>query len=231
MKTLSIDVGGANIKCCVRGRKPISFPSGAKLTARELVKRVQTQTADWRFDLIALGLPTVIREGKVVTEPSNLGRGWVNFNFTRAFNKPVRLINDASMQALGAYDGGRMLFLGLGTGLGAALISGSVIVPLELCELMLAQGRAEDRLGQKGFEQLGKAAWRKETIACAQMLKMAFAAEYVVLGGAKPGAGLLDPLPKGLRRGKNEDAFTGGFRLWEHPIEITNKSSAWRLLS
>ena len=233
MNPLVIDVGGSHVKLCVRNKVPIQFDSGKHLSPSKMVREVQRRTSTWKYDRVSIGIPARIDSlGQVVSEPGNLGKGWKRFDYRKAFGKPVRILNDAALQALGAYDGGRMLFLGFGTGVGSVLISQSVIMPLELGELKLNRTLLWHRLGKKAFEKNGPKRWRRDVIEIAKMLMVPFSADYVVLGGGKAGEGLLDPLPAGLRRGGNEDAFTGGFRLWEEVVEPHDRkpSKAWRVL-
>jgi len=233
MKPLVIDVGGTHVKlgarCC---EQTVEFDSGPELTPQKLVKQVKKQTKGWDFDRIALGIPALVKSGRVTAEPGNLSRGWVGYNFARAFRKPVRIINDAALQALGSYDGGRMLFLGFGTGVGSVLVSQWVIVPLELGDLVIRKKLLSERLGREGRHRIGKKRWRKEVLEVSEMLQKAFAADYVVLGGGKAGEGQLDPLPRGFRGGGNHDAITGGYRLWEQTVEPHDRkpSDAWRVL-
>jgi polyphosphate glucokinase len=214
-KVLVIDVGGTNVKMLASGQKePRRFPSGPKLTAADMVKQVKEATKDWQYDRIALGYPGPIINERPLREPHNLGPGWMGFNFSKAFGHPVRVINDASMQALGSYDGGRMLFLGLGTGLGSAMIVDGVLQPMELAHLLYRKGKTyEDYLGVRGMERLGKKKWRRQVAKIVELLKAALDADYVVLGGGN--SKKLKTIPAGARLGKNENAFLGGFRLWK----------------
>ena len=214
-KILVIDIGGTNVKMLASGQKePRRFPSGPKLTAGEMVKQVKEATKDWQYDRVALGYPGPIINERPLREPHNLGPGWMGFNFSKAFGHPVRVINDASMQALGSYDGGRMLFLGLGTGLGSAMIVDGVLQPMELAHLFYRKGKTyEDYLGIRGLERLGKRKWRRHVATIVGLLKEALDADYVVLGGGN--SKKLKTIPSGARLGKNENAFLGGFRLWK----------------
>ena len=214
-KILVIDVGGTNVKMLATGQKePIKFPSGPKMTAASMVKQVKAVTKDWQYDRISLGYPGPIINGRPLREPHNLGPGWMKFNFAKAFGLPVRVINDASMQALGSYEGGRMLFLGLGTGLGSAMIVDGVLQPMELAHLLYRKGKTyEDYLGVRGLERLGKKKWRRHVANVVELLKEALDADYVVIGGGN--AKKLKSIPDGARLGKNENAFLGGFRLWK----------------
>jgi polyphosphate glucokinase len=223
---LVIDVGGTHVKLGRTGVKERRrFDSSDHLTPEQLVRQTRAITSDWEYDAVALGIPGRVGPDGPISEPGNLGKGWVGFDYKRAFGKPVRVVNDAAMQALGAYDGGRMLFLGLGTGLGSALIVERVVIPLELGQLHNIGGEDRElmgvRLGKEGFESMGEAAWKKMAADAVCMLKDAFSADYVVIGGGH--ATLIAPLPAGVRRGGNDDAFTGGFRLWEENIEPHDK--------
>ncbi len=218
-KVLVIDVGGTNVKVLAAGkRKPRKVPSGPTMTARRMVDAVRPLVADWSYDVIALGYPGAVRAGRPAVEPKNLKRGWVNFDFAAAFGCPVKIVNDAAMQALGSYQDGRMLFLGLGTGLGSALITDGVLVPMELAHLVYRKGRTyEDYVGLRGLQRYGKKKWHRYVMDVVTALKHALQADYVVLGGGN--AKRLKRLPKGVRLGDNAHAFLGGFRLWEKAWE------------
>jgi len=215
VKVLVIDVGGTNVKVLVTGKRvPRKVPSGGVMTARNMVEAVRQLTGDWSYDVVALGYPGAVRAGRPAVEPKNLAKGWVGFDFGKAFGCPVHVINDAAMQALGSYEGGRMLFLGLGTGLGSVLITDGVLVPMELAHLRYRKGRTyEDYVGLRGFRRYGKKTWRRHVTDVVTALRDALQADYVVLGGGN--ARKLKRLPKGVRLGDNSHAFTGGFRLWE----------------
>ncbi|HKB36459.1 MAG TPA: hypothetical protein VKD72_08400, partial [Gemmataceae bacterium] len=210
-----IDIGGTNVKVkCSEGDEARRFPSGKELSAQQMVDGVQELTKDWSYDVLTAGFPGPIVKGQIVQEPVNLGKGWVGFDFTAAFGKPTRLINDAAMQALGSYEGGRMLFLGLGTGLGNALIIEGVIAPMELGHLPYKKKKTfEDYVGIRGLERLGKKKWQRAVYDVVSRLKAALIVDYVVLGGGN--AKKLTTLPEGCRLGNNENAFIGGFRLWK----------------
>jgi polyphosphate glucokinase len=216
MKILVIDVGGTNVKIIATGRRTrAKFPSGPQMTARQMVESVCAATSGWQYDAVTIGCPGPVVQGVIQAEPVNLGGGWVGFDFKRAFGRPVKVINDAAMQALGSYEGGQMLFIGLGTGLGAALVShhGSVI-PLELAHLPYKNGHTyEDYLGAAGLKRLGRKKWRKHVGIVIAMFKFALQADYVVLGGGN--ARLIKKLPPDTRLGDNANAFRGGFRLWQ----------------
>jgi polyphosphate glucokinase len=214
-KVLVIDVGGTHIKLLTTGQTaPLKIPSGPSITAAEMVRIVKEAVRDGKFDYITLGYPGPIVNGHPLREPHNLGGGWVGFNFTKAFGRPVKMINDAAMQALGSYEGGRMLFLGLGTGLGSAMIVDGVLEPMELAHLTYKHGKTyEDYLGLRGLKRLGKKKWRHHVAKVVKALMTSLEAEYVVLGGGNNKK--LKELPPGARLGRNENAFVGGFRLWE----------------
>jgi polyphosphate glucokinase len=217
MKILVIDVGGTHVKLLATGhRKRREFRSGAGMTAARMVTEARRVTADWQYDAITIGYPGPVRGGQPVAEPHNLGAGWVGFDFTKAFACPVRMVNDAAMQALGDYRGGRMLFLGLGTGLGSALIIDGVLAPLELAHLPYKHDRTyESFVGLRGLKRLGRKKWEKCVWDVVQRFKAALQVDEVVLGGGN--AVRLRALPPGSRRGENSRAFVGGFRLWEAP--------------
>jgi predicted NBD/HSP70 family sugar kinase len=214
-KVLVVDVGGTHVKVLATGKRaPRKIPSGPAMTPRQMVQKVQQLAADWSYDVIAVGYPGAVRGGTPTAEPKNLADGWVGFDFEKGFGCPVKVINDAAMQALGSYEGGRMLFLGLGTGLGSALITDGVLVPMELAHLQYRKSRTyEDYVGLRGLKRYGKKKWRRYVVDVVAMLREALQADYVVLGGGN--AKKLKQLPKGIRLGDNTHAFTGGFRLWE----------------
>jgi polyphosphate glucokinase len=216
---LVVDVGGTHIKVLATGRKePVKIPSGPKMTPKKMVKEVREATKDWNYSVVSIGYPGPVVHGHPLCEPHNLGGGWVGFDFRKAFGRPVKIVNDAAMQALGIYRGGRMLFLGLGTGLGSAMIVDGILEPMEVAHLPYKKGRTfEDYLGIRGLKRLGKKKWRRYVARVAEQLQNALEADYVVLGGGN--AKLLKTLPPGCRLGDNSTAFTGGFRLWEEPAE------------
>jgi predicted NBD/HSP70 family sugar kinase len=215
VNVLVIDVGGTNVKILASGQpEPRKAPSGPGFSAEQLVALVRQLAEGWEYDAIALGYPGPVIRGRPIVEPNNLGPGWVGFDFAAAFGKPVRLLNDAAMQALGSYEGGRMLFLGLGTGLGTAVIWDNDLEPLELGHLRYKKGRTfEDYLGLRGLKWLGKKKWREAVADVVQRLSSAIQVDYVVLGGGN--VKKLKELPPKAREGSNANAFTGGFRLWE----------------
>jgi polyphosphate glucokinase len=212
---LTIDVGGSHVKVMTnKDRTKREFVSGPHLSAKTMVKEVKKLTSDWSYDVISLGYPGVVIRNRPLAEPVNLGRGWAGFDFKKAFGRPTHVVNDALMQALGSYEGGRMLFLGLGTGLGSAMIIDGVLAPMELGHLPYRKGRTfEDYVGIAGLKRLGHKKWRRRVAEVIADLVAALEPEYVVLGGGN--VEKLDKLPPGTRRGNNDDAFKGGFRLWD----------------
>ena len=214
MRILVIDVGGTHVKVLATGHKErVEISSGPKMTPTKMVAAVRAATRDWKYDAVSIGYPGPVVRGRPIIEPVHLGTGWVGFDFKKAFDRPVKIINDAAMQALGSYQGGRMLFLGLGTGLGSALIVDNVLEPLELAHLPYKKGRSyEDYVGLAGLKRRGKKRWQHHVAEVVQQLKAAMQVDYVVLGGGN--ARLLKNLPPGTRLGSNADAFQGGYRLW-----------------
>jgi len=214
-RTLVIDVGGTHIKVLATGhQEPREIPSGPAMTPDKMVRDVKRITEDWKYESITIGYPGPVIHGRPLREPHNLGGGWVGFNFCKAFGYPVKVINDAAMQALGSYQGGRMHFLGLGTGLGAAMIVGGTLEPMELAHLPYKRGKTyEDYVGRRGLNRLGKKSWRRHVADIVERLKNALEVEYVVLGGGN--VKHLKTLPPDTLLGDNENAFAGGFRLWE----------------
>jgi len=221
MKILVIDVGGTHVKLLATGRKTvIRIPSGPSLTAKKMVKVVKDATAAWKYDAVSIGYPGPVVHGRPMSEPHNLGKGWVGFNFAKAFGCPVKLINDAAMQAIGSYAGGRMLFLGLGTGLGSAMIVDGIVEPMEIAHLPYKHGRTyEDYLGLAGLKRRGKKKWKSHVMDVIEKFKQVLEPDYVVLGGGN--VKLLKMLPPAVRRGDTANAFRGGFRLWEHSGRAT----------
>jgi len=211
---LVVDVGGSHVKALLSGEtQKRKFPSGPNLTAREMVDGALRLAGGWSFDRVSVGMPMPVHDGKPVAEPVNLGTGWVDFDYEGAFGVPTRIINDAAMQAIGSYEGGRMLFLGLGTGLGSTLIADGVVEPLELGHLPYKKKTYEDYVSERALKRVGKKKWRKEVFETVAHLAAALEPEYIVLGGG--GTDELDELPPNCRRGDNENAFVGGFRLWD----------------
>ena len=232
MDVLVVEIGASRVKMLATGaHEPRRFDSDENLTPDRLVERVREHTSDWTYDVVSIGYPGTVDARGPRAEPGNLGDGWVRFDFSKAFGKPVRVLNDAAMQALGGYDSGRMLFLGLGTGVGAALVTEHVVVPLELgCLPYCPDETLFDRLGSAGLEKHGEQVWLDAVSKVTTMLREAFSADYVLIGGGN--ASRVQPLPQGARRGGNEDAFTGGFRLWEEIVEPHDRraASVWRVV-
>jgi len=214
-KVLVIDVGGTHVKLLMTGQKePTKFVSGPRMTAALAVRDIKQAVKGWKFDCVSIGYPGPIINSHPLREPHNLGGGWMGMDFAKAFGHPVKVINDAAMQALGSYKGGKMLFLGLGTGLGSAMISDGFLEPMELAHLEYKKGKTyEDYLGIRGLEKYGKKKWRREVFKVTELLKTALEADYVVLGGGN--SKKLKALPPGSRLGSNDNAFIGGFRLWQ----------------
>lgn len=213
MKILAIDVGGTNVKVLLKGEsEQRRFHSGTTLTPELMVQGVKELAKDWNYDVVSIGYPGIVRRGQIVSEPHNLAPGWIGFDFTTAFGCPVKLMNDAAMQALGSYQGGLMLFLGLGTGLGSALIADGVVVPMELGHLTYRDGEFEDYVGAQGLARLGPQEWQRHIEFIVHRLIEAIHPDDVVLGGGN--AKKLSQLPPHCRLGSNAHAFLGGFRLW-----------------
>jgi polyphosphate glucokinase len=214
MKVLVIDIGGTHVKIMATGHgKERKAESGPGMSARDMVAAVLDLAGNWKFKAVSMGYPGPVVHGKPMLEPKHLAPGWVGFDFARAFSHPVKIVNDALMQAIGSYEGGRMLFLGLGTGLGSAMVVENVAQPMELAHLPYKDGRTfEEYLGEAALERLGQKAWQQEVAAVVARLQAALEPEYVVLGGGN--VRLIDALPPGCRRGDNKNAFAGGFRLW-----------------
>jgi len=219
MKILVIDVGGTNLKFhfseCDEIRK---VPSGPTMTGDQMVTDILAAVKDWPYEAVSIGYPGPVVGGKIACEPVNLGPGWMKLNLAESFGRPVKIINDAAMQALGSYEGGRMLFLGLGTGMGAALILDRVLAPLEIAHLPYKKATFEDYVGARGFERLGKKKWRAIVADVVARLKAAFVVDYVVLGGGN--SKKLEEIPAGARLGDNRNAFAGGLRLWDEQFHI-----------
>lgn len=215
MNILSVDVGGTHVKFLANGQNVVRrIASGPAMTATAMVEMVLEETRDWQYEVVAVGFPGPVIHNKPALEPHNLAEGWVGFDFTAAFSRPVKVVNDAAMQALGSYEGGKMLFLGLGTGMGSAIVFDGVVVPLELAHLPYRKRRSfEDYIGLRGLRRLGKKRWQHFVEDVVARLQAAFIADYVVLGGGN--VKKLGRLPRGARLGDNKNAFTGGFRLWD----------------
>jgi polyphosphate glucokinase len=211
---LAVDVGGSHVKALASNESERRrFKSGPALTAEQMVDGVLEAVDGWTWDVASVGIPTPVRGGKVIAEPINLGDGWVGFDYEAAFGKPTKVVNDATMQAVGSYEGGRMLFLGLGTGLGSTFVADGVIEPLELGHLPFRKKTFEDYVSERAMAKYGKKKWKEAVFETVERLTAAMEPDYVVLGGG--GADELDELPPGCRRGANENAFLGGFRLWD----------------
>ncbi|HEX5399753.1 MAG TPA: ROK family protein [Verrucomicrobiae bacterium] len=222
MNILVIDIGGTHVKVLATGQKERrEFASGPKLTPKQMVAGVQKLTKDWSYEAVSMGYPGPVFHGRPVSDPHNLGRGWVGFNFAAAFRKPVKILNDAAMQALGSYEGGKMLFLGLGTGLGSALVVEGIVEPMELAHLPYKKATFEDYVGERALEKHGKKKWRRHVEDVVERLVAALEPDEVVLGGGN--VKKLKKLPDGCREGDNANAFKGGFRLWQ-PSETIARS-------
>jgi ROK family len=226
-RILVIDVGGSNVKLLISRTERRKFKSGPKLTPRAMVAQIKPLITDWKFDAISMGFPAPVRDGQIRSEPKHLGKGWVRFDFDKALGRPVRILNDAAMQALGSYHGRRMLFLGLGTGLGSALVLGNCVLQLELGDLPYRNGNIiEDYLGKPGLVRLGEKTWQRDVQHALVQLKKSLIADYVVLGGGN--AKKLDVLPDGVELGHNRNAFLGGTRLWQ--IDPRTRRPKWQIL-
>jgi polyphosphate glucokinase len=211
---LAIDVGGSHVKMLLSGGGDVRrFASGSELRPEEMVDGVAELTGDWSYDRVTVGVPAPVQDGHVTVEPVNLGAGWVGFDFQAAFGKPTKVVNDAAMQALGSYEGGRMLFLGLGTGLGSTLVADGVVAPMELGHLPFRTATFEDYVGERGRKRLGKKKWRATVAEVIERLTAAVEPDYVVVGGGN--AKKLGDLPPNARLGANQNAFLGAFRMWE----------------
>jgi len=225
-KVLVVDIGGTHVKLLMSLRDKREFESGPAMTPRDFVGKMKETTGGWKFDAISIGFPSVVREGRIMKDPKHLGPGWAGFNF-KALGKPVRVINDAAMQALGSYHGRRMLFLGLGTGLGSALVWNRNLLPLELGDLPYRDRQIiEEWLGIPGLQRLGEKEWKEEVLYAVAQLKRSFIADYVVLGGGN--AKRFQKLPEGIEPGENENAYRGGLRLWED--EPGSRKPKWHIL-
>lgn len=215
MNILAVDIGGTRVKCLATGAsEPKQFISGSSMTPEQMVSKVRRLAESWRYSVVSIGYPGVVLHGKLAREPHNLAGGWVEFDFEAAFGCPIKLINDAAMQALGSYEQGKMLFLGLGTGLGSALVIDGVVQGLELAHLPFKKGRTyEDYLGARGFERLGKDKWSRSVEEVVELFRAAFIPDEIVLGGGN--AKKLKRLRPDTRLADNSNAFIGGFRLWQ----------------
>jgi polyphosphate glucokinase len=213
MQVLVVDVGGNHVKIIATGEvESRRFDSGKSLTAEEMVSRVRKVADGWKYDVVSIGYPGIVIHGKPVSEPHNLGAGWVGFDFETAFGCPVKIVNDAAMQALGSYQGGKMLFLGLGTGLGSAMIVDGIVEPMEFAHLPYKKGTYEKYVGVQSLKDRGKKKWRHDVSDVVARLIAALEPNDVVIGGGN--IDKLKELPSGCRAGDNANAFVGGFRLW-----------------
>src|SRR5437867_13314517 len=225
MNVLVIDIGGTHVKVLATGQDVRrEFASGPALTPRRMVSEVRKGVRDWQYDVVSIGYPGPVLQNRPVSEPWNLGKGWCGFNFARAFNRPVKVVNDAAMQALGSYRRGKMLFLGLGTGLGSTLIADGIVEPMELGHLPYKKGTYEDYVGMRGLQKRGKKKWRRNVADVVTRLVTALEPDDVVIGGGN--VKKLKQLPKGCRMGDNANAFRGGFRLWEKADQRRGSISA-----
>ncbi len=219
MRVLAVDVGGTHVKILATGEtEKREFDSGPTLTARQMVARVKRLARGWRYDAVSIGYPGPVVHDHAVAEPHNLGAGWVGFDFARAFGCPVRVVNDAAMQALGSYRGGRMLFLGLGTGLGTALIVDGLVEPMEIGHLPYLKHTYEDYVSDRALDRLGKKKWRKHVVDVVKRLAAALEPDEIVIGGGN--VRHLKTLPPHCRAGDNANAFKGGFALWEKAAAV-----------
>jgi polyphosphate glucokinase len=225
-KVLVIDIGGTHVKLMISRREKRKFDSGPKLSPRQMIARVKKTAEGWDYDVISIGFPAPVKNGRIAGEPKHLAKGWAGFNFTRSLGRPTRVMNDAAMQALGSYRGGRMLFLGLGTGLGSALVWNRNVLPLELGDLPYEGGIIEEVLGKPGLALLGKKTWQREVLFCVDQLRRSLIADYVMLGGGN--AKVLDELPEETELGHNRNAYLGGVRMWE--IDPRTKRPKWTVI-
>jgi polyphosphate glucokinase len=224
MNVLVIDIGGTHVKVLATGQAQKSeFVSGPRLTPKRMISKVRKLVADWKYDVISIGYPGPVVRNRPISEPWNLGRGWMGFNFEAVFKRPVKVINDAAMQAFGSYKGGKMLFLGLGTGLGSAMIMDGAIEPMELGHLPYRKATFEDYLGLRGLEKYGKKKWRRYVADAVERLRAAVEPDDVVLGGGN--VQKLKKMPPGCRAGDNINAFRGGFRLWKRGRGTTTRGT------
>ena len=226
-KVLVVDIGGTNVKLMISRTEKRKFSSGKKLTPKQLIGQIKEATADWDYEVISLGFPAPVVDGRIVKEAKHLAPGWIDWDFKKSFGKPTRVINDAAMQALGSYHGGRMIFLGLGTGLGSTLVWDSNVLPLELGDLPYGDATIEDHVGKRGLEKYGRKEWRRKVLRALAQLKLAFVAEYVVVGGGN--AKQFKTLPEGFELGQNRNAYLGGVRLWQ--TDARTRRAKWNVIS
>lgn len=221
MNVLAVDVGGTHVKILATGQtEPRKFASGPGLTPSKMVTGVKNLAGDWTYEVVSLGYPGPVLRNRPVADPHNMAPGWLGFNFEKAFGCPVKVTNDAAMQALGSYKGGKMLFLGLGTGLGSTMIVNGIVEPMELSHLPYKKATYEDYVGQRGLERAGRKKWRRQVAEVVARLVAALEPEDVVIGGGN--VKILKELPPGCRAGDNTNAFLGGFRLWDQPIALSH---------
>ena len=225
-RILVVDIGGTHVKLQISRGDRRKFDSGTKLSPRQLVSQIKKTALGWNYDAISIGFPSVVRKGRIVKDPKHLAPGWVGWDFNKSLGKPTRVLNDAAMQALGSYRSGRMLFLGLGTGLGSALVWNGSLLPLELGDLPYEGGIIEQVLGKPGLDRLGKKKWKREVLFCLKYLKLSFIADYIVLGGGN--AKQFDTLPDGIVPGDNRNVYLGGLRMWE--TDPTRRRPKWNVL-
>ena len=225
-RILVVDIGGTHVKLQISRSDRRKFDSGTKLSPRQLVSQIKKTAQGWNYDAISIGFPSVVRKGRIVKEPKHLATGWIGWDFNKSLGKPTRVLNDAAMQALGSYRSGRMLFLGLGTGLGSALVWNKNLFPLELGDLPYEGGIIEQVLGKPGLDRLGKKKWKHEVLFCLKKLKLSFIADYIVLGGGN--AKQFDTLPDGIVPGDNRNVYLGGLRMWE--TDPKTRRSKWAVL-
>jgi ROK family len=223
---LVVDIGGTHVKLMISRSETRKFDSGMKLSPRQLVSRIKKHTEGWKYDAISIGFPSVVKKGRIKKDPKHLAPGWIDFDFSKSLGKPTRVLNDAAMQALGSYRGGRMLFLGLGTGLGSALLWEKNLMPLELGDLPYEGGRIEDILGKRGFDRLGKKKWKHHVLFCLDHLKLSFIADYIVLGGGLSKE--FASLPAGVEPGDNRNVYLGGVRMREK--DPKKRRAKWNIL-
>ena len=226
-KILVVDVGGTNVKLMMSREDRRKFPSGPKISPESMMAQIKEVAASWDYEAIALGFPSPVANGRALRDPNNLSKGWTDCDFEKSLGRPTRMINDAALQALGSYHGGRMLFLGLGTGLGSTLVWENNVLPLELGDLPYDGEIMEDVLGKRGLDRLGRKMWEREVRTAAKQFKLAFIADYIVLGGGN--SKVLDRLPEGVELGNNRNVYLGGCRLWE--TDSKTRRPKWHVIT